>query len=277
MSSSRQKVSDDPLSMFGAREKTAVDPLSAAATSSTSPAVETTRKAPENEPASVFRELDASKVNFAVKKTKAADATAEKSPSSSGADYDRLGRQVWTSDLAKAKEPAVDTKKDILLDMQANSNASIFASDDRDIFGKVDSVTKRAEGIGAAKVPARVLIRGATDEADEENVKDLKVSKLLEREEDLDYDLFGKAKPVVAPLATVVGKKNMDIFEFESDEYINELEKLTNKKEKDISSSKLISNPAIAAVATKADIDIGSLDLNAYIAQQSESSGGLFD
>lgn len=293
MSGAREKVTDDPLSLFGnapverAKVATTEDPLAmfgggsgGSGSSSTLFAEEEKKPVVKQQEETVFKKLDETKISFAAPKKKKNDAdavaVAEVSPKN-----DKLGAAAWQSDLAKSREPKIDTTKDLLAELGLGGSSGANNGDESDnLFGS--SVSKGGDFVSTQNEKSSsggetVHIRGAADEAESSHT-DLKVSAMLEREEDLDFDLFGKAKTQEKP-KPLITKKNADIFEMESDEYFNELEKVATKKEKDITSSKSSSSAvAPAPVAKELNIDVSSMDLNDYIAQQSASSGGgLFD
>lgn len=272
MTTREKVVGDDPLSMmFGAGDNSSA---------AVAPAVKTPEVPKEDE--TVFRQVDSAKISFAApKKSSKKNTPASSEPVVTEVTSNKIAAATWESDLAKTGrgQPKIDTSKDLLMDLTGGGKSS--ASAENDLFGTTtdsSSATDNNKPATVATATSKVHIRGggAEDEA-ESSLKDLKVSAMLEREEDLDYGLFGKvAKEESKPKASVT-KKNADIFEMESDEYFNELEKVTSKKEKDTSKAAVSSTTASAAPA-QVDIDMSSLDMNAYINAQAESSGGgLFD
>jgi hypothetical protein len=120
---------------------------------------------------------------------------------------------------------------------------------------------------------------------DDEDISDLNVTKLLEKEDDLDYKLFGKTESVEQQQAKVKSRLN-DINR--EDDFLRELDVLTKKaavSSKAQTTTKTTTDFDLDFLGTEKkssskstkEIDISSLDLNAYIEQESSSGGGLFD
>jgi len=108
----------------------------------------------------------------------------------------------------------------------------------------------------------------------------------LEREEDLDFATFGGQKTVDGkpidpkllkkppPVVPATGLKADDILSLD---YLQQLEANTVETKSTTTYGGGLFDDAPPA-QTAADIDISSLDLNAYISQQSgQQGGGLFD
>jgi hypothetical protein len=127
--------------------------------------------------------------------------------------------------------------------------------------------------------------------ADDDDLGGLRVGKILEKEDDLDYDTFGKksiAQGVTTTTKTVkttvtttttkvpIAAPTADDFVVESKDILAKLEVTTTSpalnKEKTS-----IKNTFIMADIPSVDIDITNLDLNAYLEENSKGGGGLFD
>lgn len=120
---------------------------------------------------------------------------------------------------------------------------------------------------------------------DEEDISDLKVAQILEKEESLDYKLFGRVETSESVQQRV--QKRLNDLDKE-DDFLRQLDELTAKASAITTATSTTSSaasgpqsstsPVNSSVAkSMADIDASSFDLNAYIAQESSGGGGLFD
>eukprot|EP01034_Spumella_vulgaris_P035863 gene35863-44223_t len=124
------------------------------------------------------------------------------------------------------------------------------------------------------------MVRGAKNDDEENHLTDLSISHLIEREDaSLDFDMFGKVKidnnATVTKTITKSVQKNKDLFENVDADYLDELTALTSV-EKPTTTKSVSSGYTTASTAPVKDIDMSSLDLDAYINSQEESSGGGF-
>jgi len=125
-----------------------------------------------------------------------------------------------------------------------------------------------------------------TGDLDDNKLDDLKVGKLIEKEDALDYDLFGKKNIVQArSVGTILHKQknasDMVDLEVESADVLNNLEKVTLKNDNVFTSIQPMKTENVTSTSTSTintdDIDISKFDINAYINENSNNSGGLFD
>lgn len=120
---------------------------------------------------------------------------------------------------------------------------------------------------------------------DEEDISDLKVAQILEKEESLDYKLFGRVETSESVQQRV--QKRLNDLDKE-DDFLRQLDELTAKASAATTATSTTSSAASGAQSSTSpvsssvaksttDIDIAAFDLNAYIAQESSGGGGLFD
>jgi hypothetical protein len=160
-----------------------------------------------------------------------------------------------------------------------------------ELFGYGNSTTVGVSSTEAvrepsAKVAAISLKAGVAKfdfQKDDDDISDLKVSKLLEKEENLDFNLFGK----IESAEVVQQRVQMRLNDLErEDDFLRQLDELTSKASLSTSPAPMVSSTkatstvsasASSASTTSSEFDISSFDINAYIAQESNESGGLFD
>jgi hypothetical protein len=271
---SREKVFDDPLMAF------------ASATEASEPVG--TKQAAAN--ASLFGESDETirtintdKVNLKQKKAAAAEPT-KVAPESIFDSTTPTGAVPTSTKESKGlgfgtalwDNQPISASNDVLFG--ANTSASSL---DSGIFSKqaapasVDTVPKVGKGGSKFRVAA---------EENDDAFEDLKVGKLVEREDTSnDAELFGKARVVqgakgVVETQRAFAKTKRDDFDLVSNDTIANLESATVER-KAAAPSSVFTNPSLlSAQVTQADeVDLSTLDINAYINQQSSSQGGLFD
>jgi hypothetical protein len=116
----------------------------------------------------------------------------------------------------------------------------------------------------------------------DEDISDLAVASILEREENLDYDMFGKVDMSAKPRAMRT-KQTLE----EDLSFLEELDKITRLDGNKAETESTVKQSAVSnnggsesSGSSKAlvDVDINNFNLDDYISQQMEDSdGGLFD
>lgn len=160
-----------------------------------------------------------------------------------------------------------------------------------ELFGYGNSTTVEVSSTEAVREPSAKVAATSPKagvakfdfQKDDDDISDLKVSKLLEKEEDLDFNLFGKIESAEVVQQRV--QKRLNDLERE-DDFLRQLDELTSKASLSTSPAPLTSstkatstvNASVSSASTtSSEFDISSFDINAYIAQESNESGGLFD
>lgn len=260
------------------------DPNSTSPAPSSPIVVPTSTTTESAKPESIFREIDVNKVTLKEKKKKVVEEATygQVSQAEKGLGF---STDLWSNDLlaSTASKPNKDLD-DLFSGSTAkskdyNMEDSLFGGyDPKKPVKKDDDISKlRMGSAGGSTEVKSINIRGTKNDEEESTLQDLAVSKLLEREEDLDFDTFGKVKMDNNVHITKTIKKNKDVFDLGSEDYLNELEAVANKRDTTTSST-TSSKPKVVAVQAAKEIDMSSLDLDAYIsAQQASSGGGLFD
>jgi hypothetical protein len=156
--------------------------------------------------------------------------------------------------------PVVIEEEDLFL---PKSKPAVVEDDDLFYFSKV---VKSESSMLAKTVSQRDYV--------DDDLSDLKVSKLLETEEQLDFQLFGKS----SSNQRSTGKKKMD-FDHESDflRQLDEITSTTSKKASTVTPVPKASSTVKETASLPRELDFKDLDLNDYISQNSSSTGGLFD
>lgn len=198
---------------------------------------------------------------------------------------------VFTQADIWSNEFPTNNTKDILSEVTSSQNIA-----DHGIFAKNIPLSTQTQ---ASSVPTNIPITKPNNiskiniigMADDDDLGGLRVGKILEKEDDLDYDTFGKksiAQGVTTTTKTVkttvtttttkvpIAAPTADDFVVESKDILAKLEVTTTSpalnKEKTS-----IKNTFIMADIPSVDIDITNLDLNAYLEENSKGGGGLFD
>lgn len=261
---------DDPLS--GLLSSPSARPAAAAATTSSEE--------------TVFRTVDVSKVKLAAPKPA---AKKEELP------IEKLDPLVAakTSGAAKGLGFGVDLWSDTTPTKKASADflQTIVSSDQQLEGGIFDSTATAAAAVVRPsnvdeKATGKVRL-GVSVASDETQLKDLTMaSKLLEREEELDYATFGKTTHAKQLRESVIHKVEVGSargdLELESEDVLKRMEgALANDSEPSISKPVLSASSRAAPVAAAPaaiDVDLSKLDLDSYIAsQESSGGGGLFD
>lgn len=292
---SRERVFDDPLaSMFsGADTADSRSPADKAPTF-VKPAV---AQEPE-----VLKGLDASKIHFKEKKVAATPAPA--APVTTKGDIPApmgaakglgFATSLWENDnsLLKPKDDILAAAT-ISTEVKIDDN-SIFASKQTNDERNVKSSDDIFAGVKRTPIPAgnslgKVNINGF---ADDEKIDDLTVGKILDKEDELDFNLFGKSNVIQArsqgvalhQVKTAVNSITKNDLEVASEDVLEKMAAVTIEKEKTPISSVFAATAAATTTTieppspTIASVNVNSLgDIDAYIASESASGGGgLFD
>ncbi len=231
-----------------------------------------------------FRTIDLEKVQFGTKKKKekvVSQSVEKEAPSSlstfpsqgpPSAVLPSIGPTATNTPHSKFTEK-VDEEEDEDIFLVKTQNTT---QDESDIF-KID---KNLE-IRSATQTNTYQIKPIPSTKEDDDVSDLNVAKLLEREEQLDFNMFGKVSS--ATEKQKIAKKKMDLDQ-ESD-FLKQLDEIT------ISSSKRLSNSTSSLIGTSRSsdtanktsiapttvVDLNALNLDEYISQHASSGGGLFD
>ena len=238
-----------------------------------------------NNDTGLFKTLDSSKINLKKDKNNQKTNTIQQATTKPiNASEKGLGftTSLWESDVSNSKVD--DLLNDISLKTTPSSNDTLFG-------GKVESKVKAdalAEiGIKINQNPNQNNTKGGKvniGDLDDNKLDDLKVGKLIEKEDDLDYELFGKKNIVQARSVGTILHKQKNVsqtdLEIESAEVLDNLEKVALKD--NVFTSKTIvpqSSPSttVNTNINPDDIDMTKFDINAYINENSSGGGGLFD
>ena len=282
-----------------------IDPLSAMLGSSSSTTTADVWKKAEaaigGGASEALSSVDMSKVKL--KETKKTDISASAPivekvgvDTSTGDRIDRFGLGVdLFGGLSKPATKRGDIFDEIKTEIDSSDNvflkargAAAEASNDEfssDMNAKVDPINSNQK------------MRVAYEEEDDK-LNDLKVTSLLE-EEELDFEMFGKAKGKLRKghderdklRKGTAGISAVKAEDFDSgkltDEYLASMSQAASGKdlsERHVASAvtdtgyKPPTTPSKASADAAAALDLNSLDLESYISQQSEASkGGLFD
>jgi hypothetical protein len=178
---------------------------------------------------------------------------------------------LWTNNDKLSSKADAGNLLDDLVTTNKGENAGMFTSDAPAARQRVAAPSTTASTSTSGNVRL-------TSVDDDDNISSLKVSKLLERENDLSFDVYGKSKQVeaVVPKSAYFSSEDLDISNLEK---ISKLE-TDIKTDRAIGGSKSkakLTEPAADAGLGSADIDLDTLNLDDYIAQQSNTSASLFD
>ena len=236
----------------------------------------------------LFKTLDSSKINLKKDKNNQGKIIAIQPPSKpQNAAEKGLGfsTSLWDND-----DNITNTKK--LDDLFNDTTTSLLSNDSTtSLFSNKNDIKKNDDALAdiGININPNIQINTSsgkvnTGNLDDNKLDDLKVGKLIEKEDDLDFELFGKKNIVQArSLGTILHKQkniseNEDL-EVESAEVLDNLEKVTLKDNvfTTIATKKESQSPVITPTVNTDDIDISKFDINAYINENSGPSGGLFD
>jgi hypothetical protein len=274
MSSNRQKVDDDPLSMFmSAGPAPQPEPVSAPSMAPVAPEVVFKRSEP-----------------FKSKKQSAGAAASPVAQGSGGQSVPQVSSKNDGA-LVGAVPITFSAPKPTTSAFPPASSASIKPDPDEDdapIFGgpvkeavEPKVLEKRSQNNGG-------VLRFGNERVNEDKLDDLTVNRLLEKEEDLDFAMFGTSNAIIgggskkavaaaasnpATTAKVLddGLLNDSIFDLN----------ISDTRGSQLPSSKVSYTSTVSDQLPAAVAGLGSgseFDINAYIKSQSEDSGGgLFD
>jgi len=231
----------------------------------------------------LFKTLDSSKINLKKDKNQPKIIAIQPPIKQQNAAEKGLGfsTSLWDND-----DNITNTKK--LDDLFNDTTTSLLSNDTTtSLFGNKNDIKKKDDtlaDIGIKINPNASSGKVITGNLDDNKLDDLKVGKLIEKEDDLDYELFGKKSIVQArSVGTILHKQkniseNEDL-ELESAEVLDNLEKVTLKDNvfTTIATKKVSQSPVITPTVNTDDIDIAKFDINAYINENSGQGGGLFD
>ena len=230
----------------------------------------------------LFKTLDSSKINLKKDKNQPKVIAVQSNtikPQNAAEKGLGFSTSLWDND-----DNITNTKK---LDDLFNVNVKL-SNDTTALFGSKNDIKKNDDTLAdiGIKINPNIQISGKvnTGNLDDNKLDDLKVGKLIEKEDDLDYELFGKKNIVQArSVGTILHKQkniseNEDL-EVESAEVLDNLEKITLKDNvfTNIATKKVSQSPTITPTVNTDDIDISKFDINAYINENSSQGGGLFD
>lgn len=235
----------------------------------------------------LFKTLDSSKINLKKDKNQGKIIAIQPPIKIQNAAEKGLG---FSTSLWDNNDNVTNTKK--LDDLFNDTTTSLLSNDTTtSLFSNKNDIKKNDDAladIGIKINPIQINTSSGkvnTGNLDDNKLDDLKVGKLIEKEDDLDFELFGKKNIVQArSVGTILHKQkniseNEDL-EVESAEVLEQyLEKVTLKDNvfTTIATKKVSQSPVITPTVNTDDIDISKFDINAYINENSNQSGGLFD
>ena len=199
---------------------------------------------------------------------------------------------VFTQADIWSNEFPTNNTKDILSEVSSGQNIT-----DHGIFAKNAPLPAQVQTSSsstiipksASKAISKINIIGM---ADDDDLGGLGVGKILEKEDNLDYDTFGKksiaqgltttTKTVKTTVTTTTTKAPItaptaDDFVVESKDTLAKLEAATSNAAGTSVKEKTAKSTFVMADIPSVDIDITKLDLNAYLEENSKGGGGLFD
>ena len=278
--STREKVFDDPLLAF-------MTP-SSAAVMKTEPIISTARPVVTQDES--IRTINTDKVTLKSKVSKTAPTAATPTIDSIFEPTSAVPNPSNTSvpgskglgfDVAVWDSRPVTSNIDVLATTSPTSSSSDAGLFSRPVATEGSRSTAEQAEAFRPKIHGRFKV---TAEDNDEHFSDLLVSNLVEQEDTTaDIALFGKtsvvqgAKGAVATQKAFAGARKDD-FELESNDVIANLEKATVERKTKPATTVFNTRSFLDATEEPAqDIDLSTMDLNAYISQNSESQGGLFD
>lgn len=185
------------------------------------------------------------------------------------------------------KKTKDNTSIDVLFSAEYNRKTELLLSSEEDFFASEENSPKPRSPVPTTSNVTNLTKSAAIDfkKTDDDDISDLQVSKLLEREKGLDEQLFGNSSSAI-PKNSKPTARNTEL-DAEQD-FLKELDEITISSKSKLASSLSKSNEfdkkptrlntSSIGVGKKIDIDINALDINSYINQESnDDSGGLFD
>jgi hypothetical protein len=255
--SNRAKVYDDPLSMFGG-------------SNDSNSKVESSYVTPVESGASDIATINYDKVTFKTKTKKSTKVEETVVP-----EQPNVKKDTFAVQPVSYKSTFEDVGKNNLFGLPEVD----YSSSNDGLFSTKSSSEKKKNGddglfisdLKISDTPSSTSVRIGSTENDL-NFDDLSVGKILEREDELDFDMFGKSSVKQTTdgkqpsKITVATKDDMKIV---SGDYLADLESVftpstLNPKKK----TSGISNDIDFSAALSADINPDSLDIDAYISQE---------
>jgi hypothetical protein len=182
---------------------------------------------------------------------------------------------LWDNEISKPKVDILSNFEDAKDDDDTNIFADIpMPTSNTSLIQR--QVTSPMDDIFAPRKDTSVINTGILDDKDNEKVSDMNISNLLNVEENLDYDIFGKKQVTKGKPKPNLLKTNKDDFlELTSEALLSTLEVTLDDKPSETVFK--FDEPIVNTNATK-EYNIESMDISAYIAQQeADDEGGLFD
>lgn len=238
-----------------------------------------------NDDIGLFKTLDSSKINLKKDKNQKTNAIIQQSKAVNAAEKG-LGftTSLWDNDVSKSK---VD---DLLNDISLKTTTSSSSNDT--LFGSKTESNVKDDALAELGIKISPNIQNNTrggkvniGELDDNKYDDLKVGKLIEKEDVLDYDLFGKKNIVQArSVGTILHKqKNVsqtEDLEIESAEVLDNLERVALDNVFTAATTSILPQALHATANSKIntdDLDMTKFDINQYINDNKSGGGGLFD
>lgn len=236
--------------------------------------------------------IDMDKVKLKVAKEKKTDFVTVTNPSSNDHQQQksvpdsRLGLGVDLFGNMSSTRGAKESVFEDVLTARSPSEDSLGLFSTATAAGKPIEDTIRPIAVNPNASKFRVAY-----ETDDSKIEDLKVGKLVETEE-LDFGLFGKASGALRSghegrdqlqksSAGIMSAKREEFDMNLSTDYLNELDSATSGKDLSVRPQMPASTFELKPPTTTAEpaIDLSSLNLDDYIAQQTsgKTGGGLFD
>lgn len=178
------------------------------------------------------------------------------------------------------EDPVVVDRKPAESSTVLTNQTKIF--DEEDIFSAkpiTPPVVPTTRVTDSSSISPKPSIAKIDFNKDEDDISDLNVTRLLEKEDNLDFKLFGRTETAAVQKEKVQQRLNdLD----KEDDFLRQIDELTQKASLSPKASSSTATVNVVSSSTPSttvttDIDIASLDLSAYIAQESSNSGGLFD
>lgn len=221
--------------------------------------------------------LDTSKVNL---KTKVNKETSKVNPAESV-----FGQDLWSNSLPTISQ--VDILASVGSSKDSSNDDGLFSSSGSksnnsgsDMSGYYDKLSTKQQLSSPAK--SKLIINDMNDD----NLSDLSINRMLEKEDDLDFETFGKksitqgsavTKSTTTTTTTIktIPTSTTDDFISASNDVLRIIE--SSSSISDVPTHTQSSRRVATEVNIPVEVDISSIDLNSYVSSQQSSSGGLFD
>lgn len=244
----------------------------------------------DNDDLGALKTVDSTKINL--KKDKNKISVLQTSTNSKPITYAEKGlgfsTSLWDDDDDKKNKKGNDLLNEITLKPTTETAKELLFGNTSKTNTKDNTLEEIGIKINNNNNNKATTLGGKvnTGDVDDNKLDDLKVGKLIEKEDALDYDLFGKKNIVQArSVGTILHKQKnaseMVDLEVESADVLNNLEKVTLKNDNVFTSilpqKSSTKTEDVPPMINTDDIDISKFDINAYINNNSSNSGGLFD